>query len=300
MRDERQLRRRPVAASRSQASIDDSEFAHSSSPVPNPSTLNPQPSSLFPHPSPTPCRLLIDPPGAGPWNMAVDEVLMEWSAATGGCCLRFYRWREPTLSLGYFQAYEDRNRHPPSLGCPVVRRTSGGGAIVHDRELTYSIVVPRGHRLAVRRLALYRAVHTSLIELLSELGVSAFLYGGSGETTSGRQPFLCFQRRAPGDVLVSHAKVAGSAQRRSPGAVLQHGSVLVARSPAAPELPGLNELLKTPIREPQFVEAWLDRLGRQLGLRCESRPLSDPEWRQVSKLAQSKYAAEAWTRGRRR
>jgi len=257
-------------------------------------------SFIIHHSSLTTCRLVIDPPGAGPWNMAVDEVLTEWSAATGGCCLRFYRWREPTLSLGYFQAYEDRNRHAPSLGCPVVRRTSGGGAIVHDRELTYSIVVPRGHRLAVRRLALYRAVHTSLIELLSELGVSAFLYGGPGETTSGRQPFLCFQRRAAGDVLVSHAKVAGSAQRRSPGAVLQHGSVLLARSPAAPELPGLNELRKTPIREPQLVEAWVDRLGRQLGLGCESRPLSEAERRQVSKLAQSKYAAEAWTRDRRR
>ena len=158
---------------------------------------------------------------------------------------------------------------PGLSGSPPHER---GGAIVHDRELTYSIVVPRGHRLAVRRLALYRAVHTSLIELLSELGVSAFLYGGPGETTSGRRPFLCFQRRAAGDVLVSHAKVAGSAQRRSPGAVLQHGSVLVARSPAAQELPGLNELLKTPIREPQLVEAWLDRLGRQLGARAGRCP----------------------------
>jgi len=293
MNGERQLLRRPAVTPRSELPTDGSELAH-------PSSLISHPSSLIPYPSPTPCRLLIDPPGAGPWNMAVDEVLMEWSAATGGCCLRFYRWREPTLSLGYFQAYEDRDRHAPSRGCPVVRRASGGGAIVHDRELTYSIVVPRGHRLAVRRLALYRAVHTSLIELLSELGVSAFLYAAPGGPVPGRQPFLCFQRRAAGDVLVDRAKVAGSAQRRSPGAVLQHGSVLVARSPAAPELPGLNELLKTPVRETQLAEAWLEGFGRRLGLRCESRPLSEAERREVATLAQSKYAAEAWTRDRRR
>ena len=258
-------------------------------------------SSFILHPSSlTPCRLLIDPPGAGAWNMAVDEVLMGWSAATGGCCLRFYGWREPTLSLGYFQVYGDRDRHAPSLGCPAVRRTSGGGAIVHDRELTYSIVVPCGHPLAVRRLALYRAVHTSLIEQLWELGVTASLCAEAGGPTPGRQPFLCFQRRAAGDVLVGPAKVAGSAQRRSPGAVLQHGSVLVGRSPAAPELPGLNELLETPVRETQLAEVWLAGLSRRLGLRCESGPLSEAERRQVGALAQSKYGAEAWTRNRRR
>jgi len=232
--------------------------------------------------------------------MAVDEVLMGWSAATGGCCLRFYGWREPTLSLGYFQVYEDRTRHAPSRGCPVVRRTSGGGAIVHDRELTYSIVVPRGHPLAVRRLALYRDVHTSLIELLSKLGVTASLCAEAGGLTPGRQPFLCFQRRAAGDVVVGRAKVAGSAQRRSPGSVLQHGSVLVARSPAAPELPGLNELLEAPVRETQLAEAWLAALGRRLGLRWESGALSEAERRQVATLAESKYGAEAWTRNRRR
>ncbi len=103
------------------------------------------PSALRPPPSAFSCRLLIDPPGAGAWNMAVDEMLLEWSAAQGGCCLRLYGWREATLSLGYFQEYADRAGHGPSRNCPVVRRLTGGGAIVHDAELTYSLVVPGGH-----------------------------------------------------------------------------------------------------------------------------------------------------------
>ncbi len=232
--------------------------------------------------------------------MAIDEVLLAWSAATGGCCLRFYRWSEPTLSLGYFQVYENRAGHEPSMGCPAVRRMSGGGAIVHDRELTYSLIVPRGHALAGRRLALYRAVHAALVEVLAEAGAVASLWEGSDATTKERQPFLCFQRRASGDVVVGPTKVAGSAQRRSSGAVLQHGSVLLARSAAGPELPGLNELLPTPLDATRLMESWLDRLGQRLGLQCENGSLSEQERRQVANLAQAKYAADGWTvhRGR--
>ncbi|NIL97050.1 MAG: lipoate--protein ligase family protein, partial [Planctomycetales bacterium] len=68
--------------------------------------------------------------------MAVDEVLLEWSAEEGCCCWRFYGWREPTLSLGYFQQYGQRWQHAASRDCPAVRRLTGGGAILHDRELT--------------------------------------------------------------------------------------------------------------------------------------------------------------------
>ena len=91
------------------------------------------------------CRLLIDAPERGVWNMAIDEALLE-SAADESCdlvTLRFYRWSEPTLSLGYFQSYEDRNSHEASRSLPVVRRSSGGGALVHDHEWTYSLAISR-------------------------------------------------------------------------------------------------------------------------------------------------------------
>ncbi|MFC1597465.1 biotin/lipoate A/B protein ligase family protein [Planctomycetota bacterium] len=232
--------------------------------------------------------------------MAVDEALMEWSGATGGCCLRFYRWQEPTLSLGYFQVYEDRNRHAASLDCPAVRRVSGGGAILHDVEVTYSFVVPRSHRLAQGRLALYEAVHATLVEALSQWGVKASLCGGEDRKTTGQQPFLCFQRRAPGDVLVGRTKIAGSAQRRSAGAVLQHGSVLLARSAAAPELEGLEEVQETSIECDRLVHLWLENLGERLGLAWQDERLGEPELRRVAELMERKFGANSWTidRGR--
>ena len=118
---------------------------------------------------PDQCRLIIDPPCSGVWNMAVDEALLEWSAETRGCCWRFYRWDRPTLSLGYFQQYDDRAGHADSRDCPTVRRLTGGGAIVHDAELTYSLIVPAEHPLAVNRDRLYEVVHNSLIAAAAEL-----------------------------------------------------------------------------------------------------------------------------------
>lgn len=232
--------------------------------------------------------------------MAVDETLMEWAGSTGGCCLRFYRWQEPTLSLGYFQVYEDRKRHAASLDCPAVRRVSGGGAIVHDVELTYSMVLPRSHPLAQGRLGLYKTVHATLVEVLLKWGIEASLCGGEGEKATSQQPFLCFERRSPGDVLVGETKVAGSAQRRSAGAVLQHGSVLLARSAAAPELEGLAEVGETPIEGDQLVRLWLENLGGRLGLAWEDRGLARPERRRAAGLMKEKFGADSWTIARGR
>lgn len=249
---------------------------------------------------PSPCRLLVDPPAAGAWNMAVDEVLLEWAERTGGCCWRFYQWEEPTLSLGYFQVYEDRWQHAASHKCPVVRRASGGGAILHDRELTYSCVWPQGHRLAAGRLLLYEAVHASLIELLAEKGITASLHGQAGSDKAEQPPFLCFQRRSPGDIVVAGAKVVGSAQRRLRGAVLQHGSVLLARSPAAPELDGLAELAGFALDAEQLCQDWGKRLENYLGLVWHWTPLSAEEYQQAVTLVETKYGSPPWTRNRGR
>ena len=228
------------------------------------------------------------------------------AAAEGQATLRFYQWSAPTLSLGYFQAYTDRQGHRASLDCDVVRRQSGGGAILHDCELTYSLAVPEGHPLAVHRLRTYRVIHQTLIETLGRWGVEARLCDpgrdgfGCGETgqtpaAEARQPFLCFERRAPGDVLIGGVKIAGSAQRRSRGAVLQHGSVLLARSHAAPELDGLKELSGKALMVEEFMEAWLSRLSGTLGVAWRRDSLSEPVGRRAAELAAEKYASTAWT-----
>ncbi len=232
--------------------------------------------------------------------MAVDEALVEGAAAGCGCCLRFYRWAEPTLSLGRFQRYEDRRRHPASLRCPAVRRESGGGAIVHDAEITYSLVVPADHPLAAHRLALYRLIHAALIDVLRSGGIAAELCPEGTSARDLEQPFLCFQRRAPGDVLVGMAKVAGSAQRRKRGAILQHGSLLLGRSPAAPELAGLGELASSAAPGEWLVGRWLDRLSESLGANWQIRPLTADENDLATRLAETKYAAAWWNLGRTR
>ncbi len=263
-------------------------------------------------------ELLLDPPAPGAWNMAVDEALLEAAANDGQCTLRFYQWIEPTLSLGYFQAYADRKKHAASLGRAAVRRTSGGGAILHDFDLTYSLAVPQNHPLAADRLRTYRVVHDALVEVFSQWGIVASLWAegpavfpaqgnalGSGAEQHrvnlggmGKEPFLCFQRRSPGDVVFRGEKVAGSAQRRCRGAVLQHGSVLFARSEAAPELPGLKELSGAMISVEEFQQAWLNKLSRALNLTWRRGELSEERRRRATALTAEKYASQAWTAAR--
>src|SRR5208282_1352473 len=146
-------------------------------------------------------------PARGAWNMAVDETLWQGIQVRSAACPRLYHWSEPTVSLGYFQKHSDRNMHLPSLSCAVVRRLTGGGAILHDAELTYSIVLPGTHPLSAHRDELYQAIHGSLIETLADIGITARMCQAIDKTEIVREPFLCFQRRSAGDVLIGHTKV---------------------------------------------------------------------------------------------
>lgn len=225
--------------------------------------------------------------------MALDEALLESAQQDGIATVRFYAWRQPTLSLGYFQPHADRKLHPTSEKCPMVRRASGGGAILHDRELTYSIALPHGHALAQRAERLYDAAHESLIETLEELGVRATRFCGQRER--GAKAFLCFQRREPGDVLAGQHKIAGSAQRRQRGAVLQHGSVLLGRSQCAPELPGIAELFSGEVNIDELRGRWLPRLAS--GLECKFEEEAVPAALRVAaaEIALSKFGNRDWT-----
>jgi lipoate-protein ligase A len=225
------------------------------------------------------CRLLLDPPAAGAWNMALDEALLDQACGSSSQVTqptwRFYRWSEPTLSLGYFQAEADRSEHKASAACPLVRRLTGGGAIVHDQELTYSLVVPAGHPLSIGRDRLYRLVHGALVTALSEFSLSATLCPGG--PAAPPEPFLCFQRRALGDVLLGNDKIAGSAQRRRRGAVLQHGSLLLRHSAAAPELPGLEDLSDQAFPIDRLIPVWLTALSSTLQLEFTPGSITDEE-----------------------
>lgn len=229
--------------------------------------------------------------------MAVDEALLESAAQSDQLTLRFYTWREATLSLGYFQGFQERDSHAASRDCPLVRRPSGGGAILHDRELTYSLIVPHSHPLARTPKLLYDAAHETLVQTLAQWRVAARLQPEPDESP-GQQPFLCFQRRATGDVLLTDFKIAGSAQRRPQGAVLQHGSVLLNRSPAAPELPGISDLAGIELTAAELLEAWKPRLAERLHVEPSPGKLTATEAAAADRLVQSKYGSPAWTERR--
>jgi lipoate-protein ligase A len=226
-----------------------------------------------------PCRLIIDPPASGAWNMAVDEALLNQAADEGLATLRFYQWSPATLSLGYFQRIAERNEHAASRGAAVVRRLSGGGALLHDRELTYAACLPADHPLSRQSTSIYGLVHRALLGALATHGVASQLYAHAvapdARTPHGSEDdqFLCFLRRTAEDVVAASStvpaawvKIAGSAQRRRRGAVLQHGSLLLEASPFAPELPGIREACGVSLDPQEFAEVWAARLAETLKL----------------------------------
>jgi lipoate-protein ligase A len=240
------------------------------------------------------CRLLVDEPASGGWNMAVDETLLNSLQAEDALIWRFYAWQPGTLSLGYFQNATERTRHAASTNSPLTRRLSGGGAILHDRELTYSVMVPPGHPWSKDVQQLYDLCHQTLIETLRDWRVEAVPCTKPVTLPPAEEPFLCFQRRARGDVLLDGWKVCGSAQRRRQAAVLQHGSILLARSLLAPELPGIQDLQPSSLSAGQLRCAWLERLVRQFGLRPEPDTLTSGELALTRQLALEKYDSSQW------
>lgn len=238
------------------------------------------------------CRLLIDEPADGAWNMAVDEVLLARAAEQGDWTLRLYGWREATVSLGYFQQLAERDGHAPSRQCPLVRRASGGGAIVHDREITYSLAAPLDRASDASR-RLYRHIHAALVGVLARLGVRARLCEAAPRQPAP-EPFLCFQRHTAGDVLLGDAKIVGSAQRRRLDAVLQHGSLLLGRSPAAPELPGIESLTGLDLSIAQWSALLSAAVTAALHLRAAPDTLSPAEREQAGRLANDKYGGAGW------
>jgi lipoate-protein ligase A len=169
--------------------------------------------------------VLLDPPMDGASNMARDHALA-LTLPPGTAVLRLYRWSRPTLSFGRNEpAGPFREAGARSLAdVDFVRRPTGGRAVLHDRELTYAVVVPLRALGGVR--AAYRAVNRGLMNALRALGAPAELAAGTGEAAHP-DAGPCFQRAAPGEITVAGRKLVGSAQARIEGALLQHGSLLM-------------------------------------------------------------------------
>jgi lipoate-protein ligase A len=231
--------------------------------------------------------------------MALDEALFDLvAAAPNTAALRTYCWTVPTLSLGYFQHSADVERDPRWHGVPLVRRFTGGGAILHDQEITYALCVPRSWPVAQSASGLYRAVHGAIACLLMQQKIPAQRRGeGSGKKQHGR-PFLCFTDVDCEDIVLQGAKILGSAQRRRSVAVLQHGSLLLGRSTLAPELPGLSDLAATDVTPETWSCLLTAAIPAALGCVVNDCAFGALEQGRVLSREERVYRNPAWTHRR--
>jgi lipoate-protein ligase A len=156
-------------------------------------------------------------PKAAALNMAVDEALLERATIP---ILRFYRWRRPSLSFGYFGRYAEVANQ--SSHREIVRRWTGGGIVPHGDDLTYSIIVPAPHPWFARSsLEIYAQLHDVIRAALAANGVKAILANSAGPKVSDD----CFANAVRADIMSNGRKVAGAAHRRSRAGLLHQGSI---------------------------------------------------------------------------
>jgi len=266
---------------------------------------------------------------AGPANMAIDQALLESVQAGGRPALRFYRWRPACLSFGRNQPA--RGLCDPAAaarrGVGIVRRPTGGLAVLHDRELTYAAALPVGLLGSPRET--YRALNRALVAGLRALGLAAELApaaapapalaaaraaaapgtnAAGGVTTAGAAlaagTASCFQAPAPGEVVVGGRKLVGSAQRVERRAILQHGSLLldgdqglIAELVAGPPAPAPATLASALGRVPdpaELVEALCAGFEAALGIRLAHGTLSRAE-RERARALEAHFSSDAWT-----
>lgn len=244
----------------------------------------------------TSCQLVIDePPHSGAWNMAVDEALLEAAVEGAGTVLRWYQWDAATLSLGYFQDASECDANSAWSQRPVVRRLSGGGAILHHHELTYSCVLPASHPLTSDPYQIYLAIHNAAIACLQRLGFEVRLRATRFGKDGPAEAFLCFSRGDEMDVVLGSHKVLGSAQRRRRGAVLQHGSLVLRKSEFAPQFPGLFDLGPT-VSEAKLLEMLSLNTAQALGKTVFTAPFDDQLLQRAQQLHDEKYTRLDWSR----
>ncbi len=239
-------------------------------------------------------RLIPLAAGPGAWNMSVDQALLESVEATRVPVLRLYQWSAPTLSLGYFQKVAEREQHAASQTAQTVRRSTGGGAILHHRDLTYSIALPMSQISAGARLGLYRDMHESIAAALAEFGIRVLPHRVDQGWTGVQNAFLCFQRRTDEDLVASGYKVLGSAQRRSRSATLQHGSLLLTASDLAPELPGVTCLTGKPVAARDLSTLIAEKVGNRLSITWNSGSLTESDKGRAKKVQDERFGARNW------
>jgi lipoate-protein ligase A len=238
-------------------------------------------------------RWLRDGPAPGAWNMGVDEALLAALGRGAPPTLRCYAWQRPTVSLGWAQELgADRRQACAARGVDVVRRTTGGGAVLHGSDLGYSVAAP-AELLPSDLVECYALLARGVVAGLRALGVEARCVLREGR--AARHGFDCFASAGAGEIVAGGAKLCGSAQRRTRRAVLQHGSLRLRADPGfVREAAGIDAGSATSLAElgcgasfGAVAEAVARGLGEVLGASLEPGEL-DP----LERSAAAKRPAE--------
>jgi len=250
-------------------------------------------------------RLVLTGPLTGAENMALDEWLLQHVHETGPV-LRVYTWSPPAVSLGYGQRSSGVDRDAIArLGFDLTRRLTGGRAVLHQHELTYSVVVEAG-RLNVGRSVskAYAMLSGCLIDSLSRLGIESYCRPAHGPRSEDPDP-ACFAATIGGDLAVDDRKLVGSAQCHKFGGILQHGSLplriddealtaCLHRPASARRDWTCLEELGVEVTSEALAEAMVEGFTELLGGRAEIGMPTDAEWAGLRELA-AKYGSDEWT-----
>lgn len=251
-------------------------------------------------------RFLLTPAADGPRNMALDEALMARASDTGEAVFRVYSWSTPTLSLGRNQrargGYDlDKAR---TEGVAFVRRPTGGRALLHHHEITYSATLPLAGAGPSAASDAYAFINEVLLDGLGRLGVPVARATASAAIPPGLRP--CFDLPAEHELVVRGRKLVGSAQWRHGGALLQHGSILVRNdqdriatlmTSAAEASPVTSTLAESLGRDPgpeEFADHVCAALRARTGADVAMLHVDPTLTARANELARS-YADDAWT-----
>jgi len=234
--------------------------------------------------------------------MALDHALAE-SVAPGEGVLRLYRWEPHAVSFGRNEptrgVYDPEAARREGLG--LVRRPTGGRAVLHAREVTYCAVLPVGALGGLRRA--YVRLNEGLVEGLRALGCPAEVASGGSELPPSAGP--CFRAPAPGEVMLGGQKLVGSAQVRVGRNILQHGSVILAGDQSAlsrltggaedPSPPATLEGVVGPRSWEEVAGALADGIALALGGGWRQGGVTPEEHARARSLENQRYATDAWT-----
>jgi len=248
-------------------------------------------------------RLLIDRPRDGLENMAIDEaILISCNDSFQGSTFRLYEWSSAVLSLGCFQKADNIINCCSHAGIPFVRRITGGRAVLHLDEITYSIVCHEEEPLFNEGISgAYRIINRCLFEALAAAGVKAQMHPDKARGYSTNR-ISCFHSASRYEIIANGKKLAGSAQRRFKKAFLQHGSILfgideelVSRLFGKGAVSRMTWLrLYSDIKKDEFKAVLAEKIREGLNIRFIPGRMSDKEVRLKEILMAAKYADDMW------